>query len=99
MAGLAPTLAALVERRVDTLLVSDGFEAPGWRCPACDWIGAKGRACPVCDTPMDLVDDVVEEAIEAALGQSCRVEVCREGLGGSSRTPRASLAERYLEDH
>ena len=78
MAGLAPTLSALVERRVDTLVVSDGFEAPGLRCPACDWLGVKGRACPVCDTAMDLVDDVVEEAIEAALTQSCRVEVCRD---------------------
>ena len=27
---------------------------------------------------MELVDDVVEEAIEAALAQSCRVEVCRD---------------------
>ena len=29
--GLDAVLAALVERRVDTLFVSDGFEAPGWR--------------------------------------------------------------------
>ena len=32
VAGLEATLRALVERRVDVLLVSDGYETPGWRC-------------------------------------------------------------------
>lgn len=76
VAGLADTLAALVERRVDTLLVSDGFEAPGWRCHACGHVALRGRACPVCGKDMQQVDDVVEEAVEEALAQSCRVEVC-----------------------
>jgi len=77
-AGLEPVLAALVERRVDTLLVSDGFEAPGWRCGSCGYVAVKGRRCPVCNSNMSEVEDVVEEAVEAALAQSCRVEVCRE---------------------
>jgi peptide chain release factor subunit 1 len=74
--GTAETLAALNERRVDTLLVSDGFEAPGWRCRACGLVALRGRQCPACGTDMDQVDDVVEEALEEALAQSCRVEVC-----------------------
>lgn len=66
----------LVERRVDTLVVSDGYEAPGWRCPACGYLAGKGPACPVCPrSTMQRVDDVVEEAVEDALGQSCRVDV------------------------
>lgn len=77
VAGLKPTLAALVERRVDTLLVSEGYVAEGWRCRSCDWLGAVGRRCPVCDSEMTHVDDIVEEAIEEALHQSCRVEICR----------------------
>jgi peptide subunit release factor 1 (eRF1) len=32
VAGLDAVLAAVVARRVDTLLVSDDFESPGWRC-------------------------------------------------------------------
>ena len=76
VAGLGPVLQALVERRVDWLLVSQGFEAPGWRCDACDYIGTVGRRCPVCQAEMHQVDDVVEEAIEEALRQSCRVEIC-----------------------
>jgi peptide chain release factor subunit 1 len=76
VAGLDATLLALVERRVDTLLVSTGFTAPGWRCPSCGWMGRVGRACPVCQQAMDPSDEVVEEAVEEALAQSCDVDVC-----------------------
>jgi peptide chain release factor subunit 1 len=76
VAGLAPVLSALVERRVETLLVSDGYEAPGWRCHACGHLAVRGPACPVCPSgSMHRVDDVVEEAVEEALAQSCKVEV------------------------
>jgi peptide chain release factor subunit 1 len=74
--GLEATISALVERRVETLVVSDGYEAPGWRCHHCGLIAVKGRSCPLCAQPMTLVDDVVEEAVEDAVNQSCRVSVC-----------------------
>jgi len=76
VAGLDGTLRALVERRVDTLLVSEGYGEAGWRCGGCGYIGRMGRACPVCAQKMDKVDDVVEEAVEEALHQSCRVMIC-----------------------
>jgi peptide chain release factor subunit 1 len=78
VAGLEAVLEALVARRVDTLLVSDGYEAPGWRCGNCNWVGTRGRRCPLCDSDMDQVSDVVEEAVEEALAQACKVAVCRE---------------------
>ena len=78
VAGLEPVLDALVARRVDTLLVSEGFEAPGWRCRSCAWVGTRGRRCPLCGTDMEQVQDVVEEAVEEALAQACRVSVCRD---------------------
>jgi peptide chain release factor subunit 1 len=74
--GLDDTLNALVERRVETLVVSHGYAHPGWRCPSCDHVRRVGRTCPVCQTEMLVVDDVVEEAVEDALGQSCDVEIC-----------------------
>ena len=74
--GLPATLQAIVERRVDTLLVSHGYEAPGWRCTGCGHIAAVGRRCPVCQAEMVQVDDVIEEAVEEALKQSCDVEIC-----------------------
>jgi peptide subunit release factor 1 (eRF1) len=76
VAGLDAVLRALVEHRVDTLLVSDGFEVPGWRCRNCDHLAKVGRSCPLCGTDMDQVTDVVEEAVESALAQSSRVIVC-----------------------
>jgi len=77
VAVLEATLAALVERRVDLLFVSDGFETEGWRCRSCRYLGPLGRRCPVCANPMDLVDDVVEEAVEEALANKCRVQMVR----------------------
>lgn len=75
VAGLEPVLGALMERRVERLLVSDGYEAPGWRCTSCRAVARIGPTCPICSTAMDKVDDVVEEAVDEALHQSCRVEV------------------------
>lgn len=76
VAGVEAVLDALVARRVDTLIVSEGFEAPGWRCPSCGWVGLLGRRCPLCGATMAQVDDVVEEAVEEALAQACRVAFC-----------------------
>jgi len=76
VAGLESVLNALCEHRVDTLIVSDDFEAPGWRCRECDCLTTVGPECPVCGNPMDTAEDVVEDAIEAALNQSVRVAQC-----------------------
>jgi peptide chain release factor subunit 1 len=76
--GLEDTLQAIYEKRVETLLVSAGFTAEGWRCPGCNCIATVGRRCRVCGDEMTLVDDVVEEAVEDAIGQKCRVEFCSD---------------------
>jgi peptide chain release factor subunit 1 len=76
VAGLDGTLLALVERRVDVLFVSAGYSETGWRCERCGYLCHKGPRCPVDGEAMTHVDDVVEEAVDVALGQSCRVEVC-----------------------
>lgn len=76
VAGLSDTIEALGDHRVDTLLVSQGFVAPGWRCDRCERLAAIGRRCKKCGDDMVPVDDVVEDAIEEALAQSCRVEIC-----------------------
>jgi hypothetical protein len=41
-------------------------------------VGTLGRRCPLCSGEMEQVDDVVEEAVEEALAQACRVSVCNE---------------------
>ena len=76
VAGLGPVLDAIGDRRAETVLVSQDYRAPGWRCGACGAIGLVGRICNRCSGAMDAIDDVVEEAIDEALSQSCRVEIC-----------------------
>jgi peptide chain release factor subunit 1 len=78
VAGLDGTVRALVEHRVDTLLVSDGYVAPGWRCSPCRWIGVLGRPCPLCGEPMDALTDLVGEAVDEALRLGAAVRVCRD---------------------
>src|SRR5690606_9085350 len=76
VAGLAAAVEALGEHRVDTLVVSQGFATPGWRCRTCDRLAAVGRRCKHCGGEMTEVDDLVEDAIEEALAQSSQVEIC-----------------------
>jgi hypothetical protein len=74
--GLDSTLAALVERRVEMLFVSKGYEETGWRCERCGYLCHKGPTCPVDGSQMNHIDDIVEEAVDTALAQRCRVDVC-----------------------
>ncbi len=76
LAGLGPVLEALGDRRVARLLVSDGFAHEGWYCESCNRLATVGRQCDRCGAEMAHVVDVVEEAVEEALAQSCQVDVC-----------------------
>jgi peptide chain release factor subunit 1 len=78
VAGLDSTLQAIFEKRVETLLVSEGYSAEGWRCHQCNYITTLGRNCSMCGSEMTLVSDVVEEAVEDAISQKCRVEFCSD---------------------
>jgi peptide chain release factor subunit 1 len=35
-----------------------------------------GRSCTRCGGEMGPIDDIVEEAVEEALAQGCRIDVC-----------------------
>jgi peptide chain release factor subunit 1 len=72
--GLAEVLPVLYERRVETLLLLEGFQAPGTLCPRCGWLGLPSDgSCPVDGTPTEQRDDVVEPAIELAIRQAAGV--------------------------
>jgi peptide chain release factor subunit 1 len=79
VAGMPPTLAALEEKRVDTLAVRDGLEATGVRCGSCGHLATAGHRCEVCGSSTAAVRDLVEEAVEAALRRRSRVETVRDG--------------------
>jgi peptide subunit release factor 1 (eRF1) len=74
--GLAATLDALSAGRVRNLLVSQGYVTEGWRCDSCGRLAAIGRRCIQCAASMELVDDVVAEAIELALLRGASVLAC-----------------------
>ncbi len=74
--GLAAVLTALSDHRVERILVSEGYREAGWRCGPCGALALVGRTCARCGEAMEAVDDVVEEAVDEALSQSCRVEIC-----------------------
>ena len=76
VAGLADTLAALNEHRVERLVVSKGYAEEGWRCPDTGALAAVGPNHPVNGTPLERVEDVVEEAIEQALAQGVAISIC-----------------------
>ena len=76
VAGLDAVLEALRANRIDQLVISAGFAQHGWRCGGCDALATVGRTCSVCGSEMASVDDVVEDAVEEALTQGLRVDVC-----------------------
>jgi peptide subunit release factor 1 (eRF1) len=75
--GLDEVLDLLNERRVQTLLVAEGFDAPGFACPQCGLLMATSdsAACPADGSPLERREDVLEGAIAAALAQDAEVLV------------------------
>jgi peptide chain release factor subunit 1 len=78
-AGLESVLEALNERRVEALLVGQGYEAAGCTCPQCGLVWPlDGGECPADGTTLDCRPNVVESAMELALVQSADVLVLRD---------------------
>jgi peptide chain release factor subunit 1 len=100
-AGLQPTLDALLQGRVETLLVLDGFSAPGAVCPRCGWMGADPDAgrCPVDGAELERRENIVEAAIASALQQDARVTVVprRDDPADADTGPSAQFLE--LQGH
>jgi peptide chain release factor subunit 1 len=73
--GLDDTIQALVEGRVDTLIVADGVTEPGSACLDCDYFSTtEFVTCPVCSSDRVEQVDVVETAIETAQRTGARVD-------------------------
>lgn len=77
--GLDATLTALEEKRVETLVVTQGFTAPGGQCPLCGHLGSDVGRCPRCGSDSVPVDDIVEMAVDEAAAQHSAIEFCRAG--------------------
>jgi peptide subunit release factor 1 (eRF1) len=75
--GGGEVLEALSERRVQTLLVAEGFSAAGVACPRCGWLGSESEngKCPADGAELERDEDVIERAIAAAIAQDADVLV------------------------
>jgi peptide chain release factor subunit 1 len=81
-AGLDDTLAALNERRVEVLMLADGFDAAGTSCPQCGWVGAPElTVCPADGSKLEPRESVAESALELAIEQSAEVLRVRGAAG------------------
>jgi peptide subunit release factor 1 (eRF1) len=75
--GLDEVLEAINERRVQTLLLSNAFRAPGFACPSCGRLAADARPCPLDGASTEPTEDVVERAIELAQQENAEVLIVR----------------------
>jgi peptide chain release factor subunit 1 len=78
--NLGPTLKALGEGRVGTLVVAADLTVPGFECTRCGAPAETNGRCALCGGPSRPVPDVVESAVAMAFRQGASVEtVTRDG--------------------
>lgn len=73
--GLWSALAALQERRVQTLVVAPWAQHPGTACPRCNWATAQPGACPIDGAQLEPEPDLVDLAVAEAVVQAADVEI------------------------
>ncbi len=72
--GLADTLLAVQEQRVQTLAVCPGFNAPGYVCDHCGYITLKEVSeCPICEGQAHPVQDVVDLIVQMAIANDAEI--------------------------
>jgi peptide subunit release factor 1 (eRF1) len=77
---LDDTLGALHDGRVQTLVIREGFRAPGYRCTGCSFITArKIKICPFCGNKFEKIPDAVEMAVHQVMKLGGEVEVLHDG--------------------
>ncbi|MBV8220464.1 MAG: hypothetical protein JO325_18520 [Solirubrobacterales bacterium] len=76
--GPYDTVAALNERRVETLMLEPGQDMRGFRCSTCGLIALESDGtCPADGSEMEDLDHLTEAVVEAALAQGGEVMVVR----------------------
>jgi peptide subunit release factor 1 (eRF1) len=75
---LDDTMSAAHAGRVQTLLVSEGYRAEGYRCTKCGYLSAlQIELCPFCGSTFEKIPDAVEATISKVLEHKGRVEIVR----------------------
>lgn len=74
-AGLEPTLQAVREGRVDTLIVSDGYRMPGYYHDGSGFVTSSLAYSPYSAEEVRAVDDIIDVAVSRTLAQGGQLEV------------------------
>lgn len=72
--GLRDTIDRLNRFEVQSLVVTHNFSKPGRVCPAHKFFYLDELKCPVCGKKTDIVQDVIDEAIETVLKRNGTVK-------------------------
>jgi peptide subunit release factor 1 (eRF1) len=74
--NIEATLTAVHEGRVQTLVIQDGYRAPGYRCQGCGSVTAlEMKVCPFCGAEFARIPDAVEMAVRKVMQDGGEVEV------------------------
>jgi len=73
---LEDTLNAMHAGRVQTLLIREGYRAPGYRCTGCGYLTSEQIAeCPFCNKSFEQIPDAVELVVRRVMQDGGEVEV------------------------
>jgi len=77
--GLDDTLGAVHAGQVQTLVINEGYRAPGFRCEGCGYVTAQHPTmCPFCHSDFEQIEDAVEHAVRKVLIDGGEIEVIHE---------------------
>lgn len=78
--GLDETLRALVDGRIEKMVLIEDLEAPGWECTGCDYVAlTELDQCPVCGSEVEAVANIVDVAVERAFLNGAKVDFIFDG--------------------
>jgi peptide subunit release factor 1 (eRF1) len=77
--GLEPTLGTINEGRVQTLVIRQGFQKAGFRCPQCNTLTSLSEiVCKQCGSEAVQVADVIATAVSVTMKNGGEVDVVKE---------------------
>ncbi|MFO7663541.1 MAG: hypothetical protein R6X18_13235 [Chloroflexota bacterium] len=76
--GLDDTLQAVSDKRVEVLVISDGFRAPGYVNEELGYVVANLALSPLGESELAEVEDVVDAAVAQTVNQGAHVEIIAE---------------------
>lgn len=93
--GLDDVLAALNQRRVETLIVESGYTEPGRRCHSCNTLTYSEETCPSCNLDAEPTLDIVDDAKESAVRQGAVIYTVEPGHPAMKQADHIAARLRY----